>query len=315
MSILERFQILKKIVHLLLFILTFVTTTLAGVQWLNQDPTELSNFMAGLPYSMGLLSILTFHEFGHYFAARKHGIDTTLPYYIPVPTQLFFLNPFGTMGAIIRIRSPLQTRTALFDIGIAGPLAGLLPAFGLLLYGFLTLPPESYLRTIHPEYAAGIPASENGFAFGHSLATFALSALFGENNFIPPMTEIYHYPYLCAGWFGLFITALNLIPVGQLDGGHIMYAMAGARVQSLIARCFFILLIVVGLAGLLPASVIGMTIGTPGWLLWAAILYFVIKLDHPEIPGANPISGNRKNLGWLTFIIFILIFPPVPFLN
>jgi membrane-associated protease RseP (regulator of RpoE activity) len=132
-------------------------------------------------------------------------------------------------------------------------------------------------------------------------------------DFIPPMNEIYHYPYLCVGWFGLFVTALNLIPVGQLDGGHILYALTGPKVQGLSARIFFGILILIGIASLIPISGLNVQLGTTGWLLWAAILYFLVKLDHPDVPDPEPLSQGRMYLGWSTMLLFILMFPPVPF--
>lgn len=304
---------LKYLLHFVLFLLTFITTTFAGVMWLNANPYELTTFSLGLPYSISLLAVLAAHEFGHYFAARHHGVDTTLPYFIPLPTlPEFMLNPFGTMGAVIRMKSPLTTKKALFDIGIAGPIAGLVVTFGVLLYGFATLPGKEFLYSVHPEYRATGVIPQGGFTFGNSILFWIMTKLFSASGFVPPMNEVYHYPFLCVGWFGLFVTALNLIPVGQLDGGHILYAIIG-KGQGRIARVFFILLIIVGLSGLLP--IFGRTVetGTLGWLLWAAILYFFIKIDHPEIYDPVEIDPSRKTLGWVTFILFVLMFPPVPF--
>jgi membrane-associated protease RseP (regulator of RpoE activity) len=298
--------------HLLLFALTFVSTTLAGVQWLNKNPFELSYFHLGLPYSLSLLAILSAHEFGHYFAAKFHRVNTTLPFYIPFPP--FLLNPFGTMGAVIRIRDVIPTRRALFDIGIAGPLAGLVVTVIVLGYGFLTLPPAEYLLSIHPEYIQLGHVPETGLRLGQSLLFWVLTESASTGAFVPPMNEIYHYPYLCAGWFGLFITALNLIPVGQLDGGHIVFAMVG-KLQGIIARSFFVLIIIIGFSGFLPMLGFDVQLGTLGWLLWAAILFFLIKLDHPEIYDPTPLDSSRRWLGWITVGIFFLTFPPIPFLE
>jgi membrane-associated protease RseP (regulator of RpoE activity) len=298
------------LLHFSLFLATFFTTTLAGVQWLNQKPLELANFPLGLPYSISLLLMLSAHEFGHYFAARYHGIQTTLPYYIPVPP--FVINPFGTMGAVIRIRSGWQSRKSLFDIGIAGPLAGFIVTMAILLYGFATLPGIDYLYTIHPAYRITGKIPVGDLTFGTSLLFWSLSKLFSSGGFIPPMNEVYHYPYLCVGWFGLFVTALNLIPVGQLDGGHIMYALVGGKKHRLVARIFFVLLLVMGVGSLLPLMGINFQLGSPGWFLWAAILLFIIKLDHPEVQDPLPISTGRRILGWLMIGIFILTFIPSP---
>ncbi|MDI6767849.1 MAG: site-2 protease family protein [Bacteroidota bacterium] len=304
---------LRLFIHTSLFSLTFFTTTLAGVQWLNKDPFELSNFSLGLPYSISILLMLSAHEFGHYFAARYHNIDTTLPYYIPAPP--FLINPFGTMGAVIRIRSTTKTALEIFDIGIVGPIAGFIVTVGILFYGLFTLPGTEYLFNIHPEYRLLDQIPEHGFSFGNSLLFFGFSKLVASNVYFPPMNEIYHYPYLCVGWFGLFVTSLNLMPVGQLDGGHILYALVGGKKQRFIARLFFYFLISLGLISIVPIWQTESLPGSAGWLLWAAILYFLIKLNHPEIPFVEELTPKRKILGWITFLIFILTFTPVPFLE
>jgi membrane-associated protease RseP (regulator of RpoE activity) len=296
--------------NLTLFILTFFTTTLAGVQWVMRDPLELANFRFGLPYSLSLLTILTAHEFGHYFAARSYRIPTTLPYFIPLPP--FIINLFGTMGAVIRIRGAITTRKQLFDIGAAGPLAGLVVTFIVLAIGIITLPPITYIYQMHPQYI-GLPSlPEGGLTFGSSLLFWGFLKFFSHGNFIPPMNEIYHYPYLCAGWFGLFITAMNLIPVGQLDGGHILYALIGKR-QAPVATVFFALLIAIGLTGILPFFGSQTQPGTLGWLVFALILFFIIKLKHPEIYDPEPLDQRRVLVGWALMVIFFLIFTPIPF--
>lgn len=296
-----------------LFVATFFTTTLAGVQWLNRNPFELTNFPSGFRYSISLLAVLAAHEFGHYLAARYHHVAATLPYFIPVPH--FLINPFGTMGAVIRIKAAWPSKKALFDVGIAGPVAGFVVTLAILLYGFATLPGKEYLYSIHPEYRflSTIPAS--GFTFGNSVFFWALTKLFSLTGFVPPMNEVYHYPYLCVGWFGLFVTALNLIPVGQLDGGHILYALSGGKLQGAVARMFFAILIAIGLLSLIPFFGYKLYLGTMGWILWALLLFFIVKLDHPPIPDVEPLTRGRKVLGWATFAIFVLTFPPIPFME
>ena len=296
--------------HGILFVLTFFTTTLAGVQWLIKDPLDFSNFHLGLPYSVSILAFLSAHEFGHFFAARYHGVRTTLPYYIPFPP--FLINFFGTMGAVIRIRSPLSSKRALFDIGVAGPLAGLVVIVIILCYGLLTLPNIEYLYSIHPDYRLLDRLPQSGLTFGNSLLFWGLTNLLSGPVAVPPMNEVYHYPYLCVGWFGLFVTALNLIPVGQLDGGHVLYAIIGKR-QGLIARGFFFVLIGIGIAGFLPFISNRMQTGSLGWLIWSAILFFIIKIDHPVVDDPSDIGLGRKILGWITFVIFLITFPPIPF--
>src|SRR5262249_53972272 len=156
--------------------------------------------------------------------------DVTLPFFIPVPP--FTINPFGTMGAVIRIKSPWTSKRSLFDIGIAGPLAGLIVTIIILAVGMATLPGKEYLYTVHPDYRTMAKLPSDGFTLGSSLFFSWVRHLAPHGAFVPPMNEIYHYPFLCVGWFGLFVTALNLIPVGQLDGGHILYALVGQHRQG-----------------------------------------------------------------------------------
>ena len=180
-------------------------------------------------------------------------------------------------------------------------------------FGFITLPPIEFLYRIHPEYVLHPTPTGEGFALGNSIVFLALSRLFSLHAFVPPMTEIYHYPYLCAGWFGLFVTSLNLIPIGQLDGGHILFAMLGRKFQLYTARVFVVFLVLAGLVGVVPLIVPSTNWGTLGWLLWAAILFFVIKLEHPPIPIREALSWRRSVLGWFAILLFVTTFPPVPF--
>jgi len=297
-------------INIFLFILTFFSTSLAGVGWLNQNPYALENFALGLQYSFLILTVISLHEFGHYFAARYHKVDVTLPYYIPFP--FLFLNPFGTMGAVIKMKSPTQTKKSLFDIGIAGPIAGWVASMAILIFGFLTLPKINYLYNIHPEYlSSGIPTT--GLTFGNNLIFLLLEKIFSHRAFVPPMNEVYHYPYLCVGWFGLLITSLNMMPVGQLDGGHISYTMFGNN-HKIIAKIIFILLVVFGLLGFLPLVNIHFELGSVNWLVWAVLIYFVIKIEHPPIctDMDKPLDRTRIILGWFSFLIFITSFCPVP---
>jgi len=301
-------------VNIILFIATFFTTTLAGVFWANQDPYQLFNFYSGLTYSILLLSVISAHEFGHYFAARYHKVNVTLPFYIPFP--FLFLNPFGTMGAVIKMKSRLHSRKALFDIGIAGPITGWIATMIILIYGYFTLPPMDFIYQIHPEYVnTGIPTT--GFTFGYNIIFLAFEKIFSAPNvFVPPMNEIYHYPFLCVGWFGLLITSLNMMPVGQLDGGHISYTMFGEK-HKYIANAVFGLLVFFGLAGLLPLIGVDVTFGSANWLVWAILIFFVIKRVHPPVVSdfSEPLGTVRTILGWISFIIFVLSFCPIPILD
>ncbi|MBS1517872.1 MAG: site-2 protease family protein [Bacteroidetes bacterium] len=279
---------------------------------MNQNPYQLENFSLGITYSVLILLVITTHEFGHYFAARIHNVPVTLPYYIPFP--FIFLNPFGTMGAVIRMKARYYSRKALFDIGAAGPIAGWITTLIILLIGFLTLPSINYIYEIHPEYrSTGIPVG--GFSFGYNIMFWTMEKLFTSSPgvFMPPMNEFYHYPFLCVGWFGLLITSLNMMPVGQLDGGHIAYAMFGDK-HKYIAYATFGLLLFFGLAGLLPLFNIGFSWGSLNWLVWALLILFVIKIQHPPVfpDYEEPLSSGRMMVGWFTFFIFIVSFCPVP---
>lgn len=304
----------RYLVHIVLFLLTLFTTTLAGVEWLVRDPLELSNFPSGLTYSILLLLMLSAHEFGHYFAAQYHQVQTTLPFFIPSPPFLA-LNPFGTMGAVIRIRSTIPSRRALFDIGAAGPIAGFIVTAIILAVGFYTLPSKEYLYSIHPEYALMSTIPEGGLRFGNTFFYVLFSKLFASAGaFIPPMNEMYHYPFLCVGWFGMLITAMNLIPIGQLDGGHISYTMFGNR-YHIIAQVSLVILVLLGLSGLLPEVGINFPYGWFGWFFWAVILIFMMrlsKLHRPPIVDDTPLDPTRRAIGWLCFIIFIGCFSLVP---
>jgi membrane-associated protease RseP (regulator of RpoE activity) len=303
----DRRQIRQYLIPLALLVITFFTTTIAGVFWLNKDGSDLENFGLGLPYALCILFVLASHEFGHYFAARHHKVESTLPFFIPAPPVYL---PFGTLGAVIRTRTPVPTRKAMFDIGVAGPIAGFVATIIILLLGLTNLPPKEYIYTIHPEYLQGMKAPGADLTFGNTLLYSFLSKSVAT-GYVPPMDEIYHYPLLCVGWFGLLVTAMNLIPVGQLDGGHIVYAMFGQK-HRVIARSAFVLLVAFGLAGLLQAMKIQIPFGWSGWLMWALILFVVIKLDHPPIPDPEPLSPNRMIVGWAALAIFVLSFSPTP---
>ena len=282
--------------QIILFILTLVSTTIAGAEWrfgryfLSGNLTW-DELLQGLHYSLPFLLALTVHEFGHYFTAMYHKVRVTLPYYIPLPFAL------GTMGALIAIKDKNQTRKQFFDIGIAGPLAGFVVALGILYYGFTHLPDkETFVGEIHPEYAyfevqnseylpktdTFIVASEfkskigyiptqwgdrdtvrYSFSHGASLY-FGSNILFWlfehyvatDQKNLPDKYEAIQYPYLFAGFLALVFTALNMIPIGQLDGGHVVYGLLGHERANRLSKTFlFILALYSGWGVITPKSV------------------------------------------------------------
>ncbi len=320
--------------HLLLFILTLLTTLMAGAFWgghpvnISSFPLFISSLSTGIAYSMSLLLFLTVHEFGHYFAAQHHRVRSTLPYYLPVPPLPSLLS-LGTMGAVIKVKERIPGTNSLFDIGISGPVGGFAVCIGLLVYGFLNLPPADFIYNIHPEYleqgGLQVPVPEGSLILGKNLLWLMLEHLIAPKN-LPPMTEMYHYPFLFAGWLGSLVTALNLLPVGQLDGGHITYALFGKRGHAIGARAFLLFIMLLGFpsflelllswlkpetASLIPPLILHWS--WPGWILWSLILSRVIGMNHPPTGHDHPLPLPRKLYGWLAIAIFCITFTPVPF--
>ncbi|MEW5986295.1 MAG: site-2 protease family protein [Chloroflexota bacterium] len=276
------------LVNVLLLVITIVTTLAAGAAlydvslWAavrSGSPVRLLQaLLAGAPFAITLLGILGVHELGHYVAARLHGVAATLPYFIPMP-----LNGLGTMGAFIALKSPMKDRRVLFDVGLAGPLAGLLVAIPLLIVGVL-------LSDVGP---AGLV----GRTLGSSLLVKGLVGLLRD---VPANAALIPHPIFIAAWFGLFITGLNLLPAGQLDGGHVAYALFGKRAYTLAGLTFAALL----LLGLM---------GSRLWMIWA---FFILLsgLRHPApLNDVSNLGGWRKILGWLSILLFFLLIVPVPF--
>jgi len=311
--------------HLLLFLVTLFTATWAGAEWAGKAPAitnadDFTLFMkAGLPYSLSLLGFLTVHEFGHFFAAMHHRLRATLPYYIPIPPFPNFLN-IGTMGAVIRIKEPISSTRILFDTGSAGPLAGFVVALGLLAYGFLTLPPEAHVAT-----DANLPRVPGTLVFGKSLLFALLESRLAPDAALP-MTELHRHPFLFAGWLGCFVTALNLLPVGQLDGGHVIFAMFGDRWHRRVANGFLIAIVLLGAPAfisefvtalfpdiMLPIPEAVLRHSWPGWLFWAFILKQFIGVRHPVVPIRQQLNAGRTIAGWFCIAMFILTFIPMPF--
>lgn len=302
------------LLHCILLCLTFLTTTLAGVQWLNKDPAELAYFSSGYTYAILIMLVLCTHEMGHYVAARLHKVDATLPYFIPFPS-FWGLVPFGTLGAVIRLKAAVPSRKAMFDIGSAGPIAGFIVSVFILIVGFRTLPPVEYLYSIHPEYARLAKIPTEGLTFGNTFFYWVISGLAPQGSFVPPMNEIYHYPFLCVGWFGLLVTAMNLIPIGQLDGGHIVYSMFGVHYHR-IAQAALVGLVIIGSLGFLPLLGIQFAYGWPGWLMWALVLILFMRgatVRRSPIDDESPLDVNRLIVGWFCIVIFLGSFSLAPF--
>ena len=271
----------QKVIQLLLFILTLITTTLAGAEWqfgrfvgLEEHPLTWEYFWRGMWFSGPLLGFLTAHEFGHYLMAKRHRVRVTLPYYLPLWLGFLFLHTIGTMGAFIRIKEAISTRKKYFDIGIAGPLAGFVVALGILFYGFTHLPPPEYIFQVHPDYEQyGLDYAQYVYDQPESmyLGTMLLFDFFKEYvaqpDRVPNAYEIIHYPWLFAGFLALFVTALNLIPIGQLDGGHILYGLIGYKNHQRISAILFM--------GFITYT--GLGVITPGIdaesMLWSVPLY------------------------------------------
>lgn len=245
--------------HILLFLVTLATTTAAGAEWIYGrffiGPQSLgwAEFWAGLNFSIPFLTVLTVHEFGHYFVAKANRVRVTLPYYIPLWLGWGLMESIGTMGAFIRIQDFIKSRQKYFDIGIAGPLAGFVVALALLWYGFSHLPPIDYIFSIHPDYRqfganygkhldevmAKGNVNANVIAFGDNLLFWFFKTYVADPSRIPHRFEMIHYPYLLAGYLSLFFTSLNLIPIGQLDGGHVLYGLIGRRRFNVLAPVLY----------------------------------------------------------------------------
>ncbi len=269
--------------HVALFAATFLTTATASA--LNQGADLIGNpgaIRVGFPFAITVMTILLFHECGHYFLARAHRVDATLPFFIPAPP--FFL--IGTFGAFIRIRSLPPDRRALFDIGAAGPWAGFAISVPAVIFGLQL----SDVRPLQP--------SEGGLILGDSLLFSALIRLVLGVN--PADATILLHPIALAGWFGFLVTCLNLLPVGQLDGGHVAYAVFG-RLHRPISLGVLTALIVMGIGG-----------GWPGWLVWALLLV-LLGLNHPRPwDPTTPLDRRRLVVAAFTLAMFVLTFMPEP---
>jgi membrane-associated protease RseP (regulator of RpoE activity) len=268
--------------HVVLFLATLVTTTAAGA-W-QADADFLSDpwqIVAGLPFAVTLMSILLVHEMGHYLTSRYHGVKATLPYFIPAPSFI------GTFGAFIRMQSSPPDRRSLFDVAAAGPLAGLVLAVPAVIVGF-------HLSTVAPQDSSG-----GGMVLGSSLLLSFLSKI--TLGVLPNDANIVLHPVGFAGWIGLLVTAMNLLPAGQLDGGHVTYALFGRRY------------IWVSRLTVLAILTLGVTRLWDGWLVWGILLLFMGVRHPPPVDPDTPLDAKRKFLGWFLLGTLAVTFIPVPF--
>jgi membrane-associated protease RseP (regulator of RpoE activity) len=289
--------------HILLLLITLFTTLVVGarlqsnflhnqpafsddsvvlplfhLKWLVRHPADI---LLGLPFSLTLMGILLAHELGHFIVAKRNGVDATLPFFIPAPTLI------GTFGAVIRIKSPIRSRQALFDIGIAGPIAGFLVAVPVLFWGLALskpMPPS---------------ALDSSLLLGYPLIFNIVYRAVGPLTAHPvALGSLYLHPVGVAAWVGMLATALNLLPGGQLDGGHITYAIA-PRAHRWVTWASILVLIPLGIHY------------WPGWLVWAVILGFT-GLRHPNVPKWPPLDRNRRALALLAVLMLVLTFALAP---
>ena len=294
-------------VHVALFLATLVTTTFAGAVLAGaiayDNPLDLFTgtyplprhlvhaWTAGLVFSLPLLAILSCHELGHYLTARRYSLDVSPPYFIPVPLVPSFI---GTMGAFIRLRTMLSDRRQLFDVGVAGPIAGFLVALPVLAVGLVLSHP---LPGHGPSTGLLLGLDGETAVLGDSLVTMLLR--WSTHGTAPALLV---HPVAFAGWLGMFVTMLNLLPISQLDGGHILYA-ALPRWQQRIALGFWTLIIILGWYW-------------RGWLYWGLLVLVLSRgrLGHPPVLDAQrPLPRSRRVLAWVALGLFAITFAPVPF--
>ncbi|MDA1329921.1 MAG: site-2 protease family protein [Chloroflexi bacterium] len=307
-------------VNLLLFLLTLASVVFAGVLYSYRGPLPsgfaeifalfIDNISLGLPFALSLLGILLAHEFGHYLAGRYHRTAVTLPYFLPFP-----FSPFGTLGAFIQLKEPPRNRRELLDIGIAGPLAGLVVAIPILLYGLSLSTLDNIPIFIRPG---------DGFSLEGNSILYLLAKHITHGQFLPtPLTydgvspllywlrylftglptplggsDVILHPIAWAGWAGLLVTALNLIPAGQLDGGHILYSLFGKKARRLLP------IILLGLAGL--------GFFWSGWWLWVFLIFMMGSTHAQPLDQITRLNPGRKALAWFGLVVFVLVFAPIP---
>lgn len=306
--------------HLLLLAVTFVTATIAGVLYPfgkistlpDADPqswpelirfigdlpigyltlvlsaveallTDSSYLVYGLGFSLSLLFILISHEMGHYVACRIYRVDATLPYFIPTPPMI---GPAGTFGAFIKIMSPMPSRKAVFDIGVAGPIAGFVALIPIAILGFVT--------------RNAFSNSHEGLVFTNPLFMQLLAGIFGVE-----LSAGIVNPFYFAAWVGLLVTALNLIPSGQLDGGHAIYSVFGETAHRWTGRIAFVVMTALSIIGWFYFN-------SPSGFLIAVLLGIMMRVKHPQPGDQRPLDSKRRAVAFLCLVIFVLCFVPFP---
>jgi membrane-associated protease RseP (regulator of RpoE activity) len=292
--------------HVILFLVTLVTTFIAGF-------VQGGSISSGISFSAALIFILGTHEMGHFLYGRKYGVDITPPYFIPAPPPP--ISPIGTFGAFIKIKSPISTKRALFDIGIAGPIAGIIAAIPVIFIGLkLSSIVESGSKSLHNGYILGSPL----------IFSLIADSVIGK---VPDGYNLVLHPVAFAGWIGLFVTALNLIPAGQLDGGHIMYSIFSKKWHQRTSVMIIVVLLFFGLGTqsimqYFQSYLAGTALynykdilnfeGWAGWLLWAVLLTFMGTKHPPTMYDDIQLDGKRKFLSVVALFVFIGCFTPIP---
>ena len=298
--------------HLLLFAATLFTTLMAGALMEGTDPLvsrlaepwgvplplptglDWGALLSGAPFALPFMAILLAHEMGHYLMARRHQVAVTPPYFIPFPA---YWSLVGTLGAFIRIRGPTVRRSVLFDVGAGGPAASFLLSVPVFAWGLTLSGPAP--GGVEPLLPFVIPFAGHAVWLGDGMAVHVLAELVVGDAF--GTAPVVLHPVAFAGWLGFFLTALNLLPMGQLDGGHVLYALSG-RVQRVAGRLFLLALIPLGLLWW-------------GWWLWAVAAYAVNRgrMTHPPVLQEEvPLDPLRRALAWACVVVFLLTFAPVP---
>lgn len=316
--------------HGILFLATLISTTLAGGEWVygksvmgeGESFLTWEYFWMSMAYSIPFIGILLVHELGHFFTSIYHKVKCTMPFFIPGWLTFIGIPTIGTFGAVIQMKGFVNSRKKFFDIGVAGPLAGFVVAFGVLIYGFSTLPEPDYIYSVHPEYAdpdfQGFEDGSLEFELGNNLLFWGLGEVFADADRMPAMSEVIHYPYLFAGFLALFFTALNLLPIGQLDGGHVIFGLFPKRHREISLAAYILFIGYAGLGLISPyASLNDLMLYIPLYLgflficfsrsglslqnritlaLSIAALQYVVAFLKPDIQGYH---------GWLLYAFLL----------